>query len=80
MGSLRFTIGTSIQGRQRFLKTREQSISSMTDIEQLDQILQAFVMVSALPDFVGKDEVERNLRWAAKNYAERIYKSSYTEN
>ena len=48
----------------------------MSDIEQLDQILQAFVMVSGLADFVGKDDVERNLRWAAKNYAERIYKHS----
>jgi len=52
----------------------------MSDIEQLDQILQAFVMVSALADFVGKDDVERNLRWAAKNYAERIYKQSYLQN
>ena len=52
----------------------------MSDLEQLDQILQAFVMVSALADFVGKDDVERNLRWAAKNYAECIYKQSYTEN
>ena len=52
----------------------------MSDLEQLTQIMQAFVMVSALTDFVGKDEVERNLRWAAKNYAERIYKQSYTEN
>ena len=52
----------------------------MSDLEQLDQILKAFVMVSALADFVGKDDVERNLRWAAKNYAERIYKQSYTEN
>ena len=52
----------------------------MTDLEQLDQILQAFVMVSALDDFVGKDDIERNLRWAAKNYAERIYKQSYLEN
>ncbi len=52
----------------------------MSDLEQLDQILQAFVMVSALADCVGKDDVERNLRWAAKNYAERIYKQSYTEN
>ena len=48
----------------------------MSDLEQLDQILQAFVMVSALADFVGKDEVEKHLRWAAKNYAERIYKQS----
>ena len=52
----------------------------MSDLEQLDQILQAFVMVSAMADFVGKDDVERNLRWAAKNYAERIYKQSYTDN
>ena len=48
----------------------------MSDIDQLDQILQAFVMVTALANFVGKDDVERNLRWAAKNYAERIYKQS----
>ena len=52
----------------------------MSDLKHLDQILQACVMVSALADFVGKDDVERNLRWAAKNYAERIYKQSYTEN
>lgn len=52
----------------------------MSDIEQLDQILKAFVMVSELANFVGKDDVQRNLRWAAKNYAERIYKQSYTEN
>ena len=49
----------------------------MTDLEQLTQILEAFVMVTALNDFVGKNEVESNLRWAAKNYAERIYKQSY---
>ena len=52
----------------------------MTDIELLDQTLKAFVMVTALDDFIGKDDVVRNLRWAAKNYAERIYKQSYTEN
>ena len=52
----------------------------MTDIEHLDQILQAFVMVTGMAQFIGKDEVEKNLRWAAKNYAERIYKQSYIEN
>ena len=48
----------------------------MTDIELLDQTLKAFVMVTALDDFIGKDDVVRNLRWAAKNYAERIYQQS----
>ena len=52
----------------------------MTDIELLEQTLKAFVMVTALDDFIGKDEVQKHLRWAAKNYAERIYKQSYTEN
>ena len=52
----------------------------MTDLELLDQTLKAFVMVTALDDFIGKDDVVRNLRWAAKNYAERIYKQSYLEN
>ena len=52
----------------------------MTDTEQLTQILELFVMVTAMANFIGKDEVEKNLRWAAKNYAERIYKQSYIEN
>lgn len=49
----------------------------MSDIEQLDQILRLFVIVTTMADFIGKDEVEKNLRWAAKNYAEQIYKQSY---
>ena len=48
----------------------------MSDIEHLSQVMQAFVMVTALDDFIGKDDVVRNLRWAAKNYAERIYQQS----
>jgi len=52
----------------------------MSDIEQLSQIMQAFIMVTAMADFVGKDEIEKNLRWAAKNYADRIYRQSYLEN
>ena len=52
----------------------------MTDIEQLDQTLKALTYLLTMVDFIGKDEVEKHLRWAAKNYAERIYKQSYTEN
>ena len=52
----------------------------MSDIELLNEILQAFVMVTAMTSFIGQDEVEKHLRWAAKNYAERIYKQSYNEN
>ena len=52
----------------------------MTDVEQLNQIMQAFTIVQAMTDFLGKDDVEKHLRWAAKNYAERIFKQSYTEN
>ena len=48
----------------------------MSNLELLDQTLKAFVMVTALADFIGKDEVEKHLRWAAKNYAERIYQQS----
>jgi uncharacterized protein (UPF0147 family) len=48
----------------------------MTDLELLDETLKTFVMVTALDDFIGKDDVVRNLRWAAKNYAERIYQQS----
>jgi hypothetical protein len=52
----------------------------MSDIELLKQITQAMTMVQAMTDFLGKDDVEKHLRWAAKNYAERIYKQSYTDN
>ena len=48
----------------------------MTDVGQLMQLMQALSMVLAMPDFLGKDDVEKHLRWAAKNYAERIYKQS----
>jgi len=37
-------------------------------------------MVTAMANFIGKDEVEKHLRWAAKNYAQLIYKQSYIEN
>ena len=48
----------------------------MSDVQQLKQIMQALSMVLAMPDFVGQDDVEQHLRWAAKNYAERIYMQS----
>ena len=48
----------------------------MNDVELLTQIMQALSMVLAMPDFLGKDDVEQHLRWAAKNYAERIYRQS----
>ena len=52
----------------------------MSDIEQLTLIMQAFSIVSVMDDFIGKDDVEQYLRWAAKNYSERIYKQSIKEN
>tara|TARA_R110000823_G_scaffold284106_1_gene402232 strand:+ start:591 stop:749 length:159 start_codon:yes stop_codon:yes gene_type:complete len=52
----------------------------MSDVQQLKQIMQAMTMVQAMTDFLGKDDVEKYLRWAAKNYAELIYKQSYADN
>ena len=52
----------------------------MTNVEVLKQIMQALSMVLAMPDFLGKDDVEMHLRWAAKNYAERIFNQSGLEN
>ena len=52
----------------------------MSDVEQLKQIMQALSMVTAMIDFLGKDDVEQHLRWAAKNYAERIYMQSILNN
>ena len=48
----------------------------MNDIQQLKQIMQALSMVTAMTDFLGKDDVEKHLRWATKSYAERIYRQS----
>ena len=52
----------------------------MTDVEQLKQIMQALSMVTAMTDFLGKDDVEQHLRWAAKQYANRIYIQSLLDN
>jgi hypothetical protein len=52
----------------------------MNDVELLTQLMQALSMVLAMPDFLGKDDVEQHLRWAAKNYAERIYLQSIVNN
>ena len=52
----------------------------MTDVELLTQLMQALNMVLAIPDFLGKDDVEQHLRWAAKNYANRIYSQSLVDN
>ena len=52
----------------------------MSNVELLTQIMQALGMVLAMPDFLGKDDVEKHLRWAAKQYANRIYLQSLTDN
>ena len=52
----------------------------MTNVEVLQQITQALSMVLAMPDFLGKDDVEQHLRWAAKQYANRIYLQSLVDN
>ena len=52
----------------------------MTNVEVLQQIMQALSMVLAMPDFLGKDDVEQHLRWAGKQYAERIYLQSLVNN
>jgi sorbitol-specific phosphotransferase system component IIC len=52
----------------------------MSDVQQLTQIIEALTIVLAMVDFIGKDDVEQHLRWAAKNYAERIYMQSIVNN
>ena len=56
----------------------------MTDIDvaiqKLVDILRALDVVLALPDFIGKDDVDEKLRWAAQNYAKKIYKQSVIDN
>ena len=52
----------------------------MSNVELLTQIIQALNMVLAMPDFLGKDDVEQHLRWAAKQYANRIYLQSLIDN
>ena len=49
-------------------------------MQQLTQVVKALTIVLAMVDFIGKDYVEQHLRWAAKNYAERIYMQSIVNN
>ena len=52
----------------------------MTDVEQLTQILHALNVLFAMPDFIGKDDVEKHLRWLATNYSDRIFVKSSKDN
>ena len=52
----------------------------MSDVKLFTQLMQALSMVLAMPDFLGKNDVEQHLRWAVKNYAERIYMQSIPNN
>jgi hypothetical protein len=52
----------------------------MSDVQQLTQVIKALTIVLVMADFVGKDDVEQHLRWATKNYAERIYMQSIVNN
>jgi hypothetical protein len=52
----------------------------MNDVQQLKQIMQVLSIVQAMTDFLGKDDVEKYLRWSAKNYSERIFSNSRIEN
>jgi hypothetical protein len=52
----------------------------MSDVQHLIQIIKALTIVLGMADFIGKDDVEQHLRWAAKNYAERIYMQSIVNN
>jgi hypothetical protein len=52
----------------------------MSDVQQLTLIMRALTIVLTMADFIGKDDVEQHLRWAVKNYAERIYMQSIVNN
>jgi hypothetical protein len=48
-------------------------MSQMTDeLNVLKAILDLLQQVNLLDDFIGKDEVDSRLRWAAKNTADKI--------
>jgi len=52
----------------------------MSDVQQLLEILHALNFVFAMPDFIGKDDVEKHLRWSATNYFDRIFNKSNKDN
>ena len=48
-------------------------MSTITDeLSVLKTILDLLQQVNLLDDFIGKDEVDSRLRWAAKNTADKI--------
>ena len=42
------------------------------DLDDLKAIFDALEQLNGMHDFVGKDEVNSRLRWAAKNIADKI--------
>ena len=48
--------------------------------EQLDNLmtmLDALQKLNLMHDFIGKDDIDSRLRWAAKNTADKINRLSY---
>jgi len=42
------------------------------ELNDLKAIFDALQQLNAMHDFIGKDEVDNRLRWAAKNTADKI--------
>lgn len=56
-------------GRHRWAK----KMSTITDeLHVLKAIIDLLEQVNGLHDFIGKNEVDSRLRWAAKNTADKI--------
>ena len=46
------------------------------ELDDLKAIIDLIAQVNGLHDFIGKDEVDSRLRWAAKNTADKINRLS----
>ena len=42
------------------------------ELNDLKSILDALQQLNGMHDFIGKDEIDSRLRWAAKNTADKI--------
>jgi len=42
------------------------------ELNNLSTMLDALEKLNGMPNFIGKDEIDSRLRWAAKNTADKI--------
>ena len=53
---------------------KDETMNPMREqLDNLSTLLDAMAQLNRLHDFIGKDDIDSRLRWAAKNTADKIH-------